>query len=92
MLYLGAASTARNILAAVSLATSYSHIGPGPVGARSVTAFNYNVVSIGVNSIGSGDVLNSEIGDRDTGGRGAAVEVTAIIVLLDENSVAASYH
>lgn len=88
-MYLGAASTARNILAAVGLATSNSNIGPGPVGARSVTAFNNNIISVGVNSISSGDVLNGEVSDRDTSGRGAAVEVTAIIVLLDENSVAA---
>lgn len=81
-----AGSTAGDVgaLGGVGLATSDINGVPGPVGARAVTAGDDNVVAAGLD--GAGDTVHGEVGDGDAGGR-VAVEVTAIVVLLDEDTV-----
>lgn len=84
-----ARDTARDVQAiAVRLATRNNDICPGPVGASAASARNHNVVSIALNAIIARDVLQHQIGDGDARGRCAAIEVAAVVVLLNENSVA----
>lgn len=85
-----AASNARNVLTAtVGLTTGDLNAGPGPVRATAATADNGNVVSGRGDSAGAGDVLDGEVGDGDSAG-GVTLQVTAIVVLLDEDTVPGS--
>lgn len=82
-----AAGNARHVLTAVIvLTTSDRDIGPGPVRAARATADNGNVRAVGVDAAGAGDVLKGQAGDGNAGG-GVTVEVTAVVVLLDEDAV-----
>lgn len=82
-----AGSNAGNVLAAaVVLATVDLDVGPGPVGAAGLATDNGNVGALGVNSTGAGDVLEGEASDGETAG-GVTVEVTAIVVLLNQDTV-----
>ena len=89
MLHL-AASNARNVLTAtVGLTTGDLNARPGPVRATAATADNGNVVTGRGDSAGAGDVLDGEVGDGDAAG-GVALQVTAVVVLLDEDTVPGS--
>ena len=82
-----ARSNARNVLAAVVLLTTRDlNVVPSPAGASTLSTNDGSVLALGVNSVLSLDVLESEVGDGETAG-GVAVEVTAVVVLLDENTV-----
>jgi hypothetical protein len=89
LLHLGAARcNTRDVLAAVIvLTTGDVDVGPGPVGAGVITADDDDVVSIRVDSAGAGDVLNGEVGDGDARCH-LAVEITAVVVLLNEDTIA----
>lgn len=83
-----ASDAARQVLAGIGLATSDGDARPSPVGARAAAADNSLVVSTTRDGTGAGDAGQLEVGDGDAGG-GAALEVTAIVVLLDEDTVPA---
>jgi hypothetical protein len=87
---LTASNTGNILTAAICLAAGDRDTGPGPVGTRTRATHNSNVIAAGADSARSGDILDREISDRDTGGR-IALEVTTIIVLLDENTVSRDY-
>lgn len=76
-----------NVLAAtVSSSTSDIDARPGPVRAARRSTNDHNIISARGNGVHTGDVLHSQIGDRDTAGRGS-LEIATIIVLLDENTI-----
>ncbi len=82
-----ARSNTRDVLALiVVLATSDLNISPGPVRATRATADNGNVVAVRGNGAGARDVLNSQAGDGEVGGW-VSVEVAAVVVLFDQNTV-----
>lgn len=78
----------RSILAvAVRLASGDRDIIPGPVGASARAADDDNVVAGAGHGAGAGDVAEGKVGDWDAAGGLAAVEVAAVVVLLDEDAV-----
>lgn len=82
-----ARSNARNVLAAVVLLTTRDlNVVPGPASASTLSTNDGSVLALGVNGVLALDVLESKVGDRETAG-GVAVEVTAVVVLLDEDTV-----
>lgn len=72
--------------AAVGLAAGDDDVGPGPARARAAAAGNDDVVAAGGDGARAGNVLDLEVGDGDAGRRGA-VEVAAVVVLLDDDAV-----
>lgn len=70
----------------VVLATSDNDVGPGPAGAGAVAASNRDVVAIRVDGATAGDSAHGQAGDGNAGGR-VAVKVTAVVVLLNEDTV-----
>lgn len=82
-----ARSNAGNVLAAVVLlSTRNLNVGPSPVSASSLATDDSSILSLGVNGVLALDVLEGEVGDGKAAGR-VSVEVTTIVVLLDENAV-----
>jgi len=82
-----ARSHAGNVLAAIVLLTTGNlNVGPSPASASTLSTNNSSVLALGVNSVLALDVLEGEVGDGKTAG-GATVEVTAVVVLLDEDTV-----
>lgn len=72
--------------AAICLSSSNLHTGPRPVGTRARSAYNCSVITTGAHGTGSSDILNSQASDGDAGSR-VTVEISAVIILFDENSV-----
>lgn len=84
---LGALCDAGHVLAiAVSLATSHSHTAPCPISASVVATDNNDVVATARDGTASVDVLHGQAGDGNAAG-GVALEVTTLVVLLDEDTV-----
>lgn len=82
-----ASNVAGHILAAaVLLPTGDGHTRPRPAGARPRAADDHDVVAAAGHGARSGDVLDREGGDGDVG-CGRALEVPAVVVLLDEDAV-----
>lgn len=80
-----ARSTGRNVLAVIAgLSTGEVNTGPGPVGARAVTAEDVDLGGIVLKS--TGDTVNGDIGDGDTSGGGAGGRAV-LVVLLDDDTV-----
>jgi hypothetical protein len=80
-------SNAGNILAAaIGLATRHIDVLPGPAGAGPAATDNSDIVAAGRDSATATDVLNGQIGDGDAGCR-AALEIAAVVVLFDEDTV-----
>lgn len=80
-----ARSTGRNVLAFIAgLATREVNTGPGPVRARAVTAENVDLGGVILES--TGDAVNGDISDGDTGGGGAGGRAV-LVVLLDDDTV-----
>lgn len=83
---LTASNTGDILAAAICLAACDLDAGPGPVGTSTGATHDSNVITAGAHSTSSSNILDCEISDRDAAGR-IALEVTAIIVLLDKNTV-----
>lgn len=82
-----ARSNAGNVLAViVLLATRDLNTSPSPVRAARATADNGDVVAVLGDGAGARDVLDSQAGDGEIRG-GVSVEVTAVVVLFDEDTV-----
>lgn len=80
-----ARSASRNVLAVrISLTTSDVNTRPGPVRASTGRAEDVDLVST-IGNITS-DVLNGEVGDRDTIGRSTSGR-TVLVILLDNDTV-----
>jgi hypothetical protein len=62
------------------------NVGPGPVLATRAAADNSSILSVGVNAVLALDVLEGKAGNGEAAG-GLAVEVAAVVVLLDEDTV-----
>jgi hypothetical protein len=73
--------------ATVGPTTSDRDTGPGPASAGcAATTCNNNIISAAGNGLGANDIREGQAGDRHTG-VSSAVEVTTVVVLLDENTV-----
>ena len=85
---LRAFGNARDVGAAtVGLTTGDSNIAPGPASAgRAAAAGDNNIVSGARDGTSTSDVLDNKASDGDSGA-GCALEVTAVVVLLDERAV-----
>lgn len=78
---------AGNILAAaIGLAAGHIDVRPGPVGAGPTATDNSDIVPAGQHSATATDVLDSQVGYGDAGRR-AALEIAAVVVLFDEDTV-----
>lgn len=82
---IAAASTARDVFTlGAGFTTGDINLLPGPVRAAAVTAENVDVDTSALNS--SGDIINGQVGDGDSGGR-CTSRAAVLIILLNDNTV-----
>lgn len=72
--------------AAIGLTTSNLNVAPGPARAGTTATDDGNVITAGSDSARARNAGDSKASDGDTAGRGA-LEITAIVVLLDQDTV-----
>lgn len=84
----GARNSAGHIRAlAIRLASRHGHVGPRPARARPAAARNDNIISATRDRPRTRNVLEGEVGDGHAAGGRAAVEVAAVVVLLNQDAI-----
>lgn len=84
---LRALGDARNVAAAaICLSTSDIDTSPGPASAGTAATSDDNIITAAGNSTGSRDAIQSQASDGNAARRGT-LQVTAVVVLLDEDTI-----